>query len=115
MEVSLAGKTALITGGSRGLGFAMASRFAQSGADVAIVARRPEVLEEARAEIAAAAPGRTVLTIPADMSRSEETGRAFSEAVATAPVLQGLHHQRKPVLSPVSLAALAYIRAQGFL
>ena len=82
MEVSLAGRTALITGGSRGLGLAMASRFARSGADVAIVARRPEVLEEARAEIAAAAPGRTVLAIPADMSRAEDTQRAFNEAVA---------------------------------
>ena len=82
MEVSLAGRTALITGGSRGLGLAMASRFARSGADVAIVARRPEVLEEARAEVAAAAPGRTVLAIPADMSRAEDTQRAFNEAVA---------------------------------
>lgn len=82
MEVSLAGRTALITGGSRGLGFAMASRFARSGADVAIVARRPDVLEEARAEIAEAAPGRTVLAISADMGRAEDTGRAFEEAVS---------------------------------
>lgn len=57
MEVSLEGRTALITGGSLGLGRASAIEFAKSGANVAIVARRPEVLEEAKAEIEATAKG----------------------------------------------------------
>ena len=39
MEISLKGRAALITGGSEGLGKGMAIRFAQSGADVAILAR----------------------------------------------------------------------------
>ena len=39
MEVSLAGRTAVITGGSKGIGLAIATRFAASGADVAIIAR----------------------------------------------------------------------------
>ena len=55
MEIRLDGRTAVITGGSKGLGLAMATRFAASGADVAMLARRPEVLEEARAAIAATA------------------------------------------------------------
>lgn len=60
MEVRLDGRTALITGGSAGLGKAMALKFAESGADVAILARRPEVLEEARGEIASVTNGRVV-------------------------------------------------------
>ena len=48
MDIRLDGRTVVITGGSKGLGLATATRFAASGADVAILARRPEVLEQAR-------------------------------------------------------------------
>ena len=58
MIIDLTGRTALVTGGSDGLGFAMASRFAKSGANVAIVARRAEPLEKAAHEIAAEAKGK---------------------------------------------------------
>ena len=53
MDTSLTAKTALITGGSLGLGLAMAKHFYGAGANVAILARRPEPLVEAAAEIAA--------------------------------------------------------------
>ena len=46
MDVRLDGRSAIITGASTGLGLAMAKEFAASGADVAILARRPDVLEE---------------------------------------------------------------------
>ncbi len=39
MDITLTGKTALISGGSKGLGLAMATEFAKSGANVAILAR----------------------------------------------------------------------------
>jgi len=39
MEISLSGRTAIVTGGSKGIGLAVATRFAQSGADVAIKSR----------------------------------------------------------------------------
>src|SRR5512144_1943634 len=55
MEIRLDGRNALITGGSRGLGLAMATRFAESGANVAILARRADVLEAARRTIGAVA------------------------------------------------------------
>ena len=57
MEVRLDGRTALITGGSLGLGKAMALMFAESGAKVAIVARRQDVLNETKKEIEAATGG----------------------------------------------------------
>ena len=49
MEVRLDGRTAIITGASKGLGLAMAKEFAASGANVAILARSPESLAEAQA------------------------------------------------------------------
>ncbi len=58
MECAMNGRVALITGGSRGLGHAMAKRFADSGATIAIAARRADVLEETRREIAEATGAR---------------------------------------------------------
>jgi NAD(P)-dependent dehydrogenase (short-subunit alcohol dehydrogenase family) len=80
MQISLEGRAALITGGSRGLGLAMARTFAQAGADVAIVARRPEVLAEARVEIEAAAPGRKVVTLSADVAQAKQVTALWRQA-----------------------------------
>ncbi len=65
MDISLNGRSAVITGGSKGLGLAMAKQFAASGADVAILARRPEVLEEAKAAIGKTAKGKRCRASPA--------------------------------------------------
>ena len=46
-EISLAGKTALVTGGATGIGFAIAEEMADAGAHVVIVGRREEKLKEA--------------------------------------------------------------------
>ena len=87
MQVSMEGRAALITGGSRGLGLAMANKFAGAGADVAMVARRPEVLEEARVQVEAAGreagfEGLKVLAIPGDVGSAETVNAAFEQAVA---------------------------------
>src|SRR5262249_40358851 len=85
MEISLTGRAALITGGSKGIGLAVATRFAASGGDVAIVARGREALAAAAATIAAAGRGRVVpvqgdVAVPADIERAYgETMKAFGK------------------------------------
>ena len=81
MEISLDGRVALITGGSKGIGLAVATRFAASGADVAIVARGREALKEATAAIKATARGR-VAAIQGDVGKAEDIARAYDEAMA---------------------------------
>jgi NAD(P)-dependent dehydrogenase (short-subunit alcohol dehydrogenase family) len=61
------GRVAIVTGGSLGLGRAIGMEFANSGAKVALVARRAEVLEEAKADILAAVPGASVEAYACDM------------------------------------------------
>jgi NAD(P)-dependent dehydrogenase (short-subunit alcohol dehydrogenase family) len=81
VEARLDGRVALVTGASRGLGRAMAMEFAQSGADVAIVARRPDVLAETRREIQAASNGR-VFGYVGDMALAGDIERVFGQAVS---------------------------------
>jgi NAD(P)-dependent dehydrogenase (short-subunit alcohol dehydrogenase family) len=78
MDISLAGKTAVVTGGSKGIGFAVASRFAASGADVAIVARGREARDEAVKQIGAAARGR-VIGVQGDVALAADVKRAYDE------------------------------------
>jgi NAD(P)-dependent dehydrogenase (short-subunit alcohol dehydrogenase family) len=80
MQINLNGRGALITGGSKGLGLAIAKAFAGAGGKVAIVARSADQLEAAAAEIRAATPGATVVAIPADISTADGCERAFKAA-----------------------------------
>ena len=70
MDLELASKRALVTGGSRGIGKAVARVLAEEGCDVALVARTAEPLQDASAELAAAT-GRRVVPIVADTGSTE--------------------------------------------
>jgi NAD(P)-dependent dehydrogenase (short-subunit alcohol dehydrogenase family) len=76
---SLEGKVAIVTGASSGLGVAFATGFAESGADVAICARRVEKLEATRERVEAL--GRRCLAVPADVAKPEDCERVVAETV----------------------------------
>jgi len=82
MQISLEGKAAIVTGGSKGLGLAMATRFAASGADVAMLARGREALDEAKHALVAIARGR-IAAIPCDVSDANEIGRGYGAVMQT--------------------------------
>jgi hypothetical protein len=67
MDLGLGGKRVLITGGSRGIGFACARAFLGEGADVTIAARDAARLAAVKAELAARAQGR-IATVALDMA-----------------------------------------------
>lgn len=79
---NLAGKRALVTGGSRGLGKAMARGFAESGADVLICSRKEEELEAAAAEIGEGLDVAVHYRV-ADLSDRESTDALAAAALET--------------------------------
>jgi NAD(P)-dependent dehydrogenase (short-subunit alcohol dehydrogenase family) len=77
---SLAGRKALITGASRGIGFEMAQVFAEAGADIVAVARDAEGLAEVAARVRA--HGRACLPLAAELADAEAAVRVGREALA---------------------------------
>ncbi len=80
MKIDLSGRAAVVTGGSKGIGFAVATRFAASGADVAIVARTGETIKEAVAAISKSTRTR-VIGVQADVSKAADIQRAYDEVM----------------------------------
>ena len=77
----LRGRTAVVTGASRGLGRSLARGLAEAGCDIVITARSAPPLQEARDELAAST-GARVHAIAFDASSPEEVRRGVGEAIA---------------------------------
>jgi NAD(P)-dependent dehydrogenase (short-subunit alcohol dehydrogenase family) len=80
VDLELAGRRAIVTGGSRGIGRAIARALAAEGADVALVARDAAALERAAGELAAES-GRRVIAIPADTGSDEAVAAMVARVV----------------------------------
>src|SRR5262245_31263009 len=78
---TLNGKVAVVTGGSRGIGFAIARMLVGEGARVAITGRDEGHLSAARPQLENAAPG-SVEALKADVRKYEEVERAVNATVA---------------------------------
>ena len=81
MDLQLNSKRALVTGGSRGIGKAIALALAREGVDVALLARSPGPLHEAAAELASMT-GRKVVGVCGDTTSDDQVRSAVAEAVA---------------------------------
>jgi NAD(P)-dependent dehydrogenase (short-subunit alcohol dehydrogenase family) len=83
VELGLAGRRVLVTGGSKGLGYAIAAELLGEGAHVAFCARSEEEVRAAAERLRAAAAGATVWGTRADVTEPEDV-RAFVAAAADA-------------------------------
>ncbi|MFB5660723.1 SDR family oxidoreductase [Alteribacillus sp. HJP-4] len=76
---SLEGKTAIVTGGGRGLGRQIAQAYSEAGANVVICSRKVQACEEAAEEIAE--KGGNVLALPCDVTDEEQVHRVVKETL----------------------------------
>ncbi|WP_298687768.1 SDR family NAD(P)-dependent oxidoreductase [uncultured Sphingomonas sp.] len=75
----LAGKVAIVTGGSQGIGLAMARVFAREGAAVVVSSRRADAIEAAARDLAAS--GAQVLGVQADVAQREDVERTIAQTI----------------------------------
>jgi NAD(P)-dependent dehydrogenase (short-subunit alcohol dehydrogenase family) len=87
MDLGLQGKHAIVTGGSRGIGKAIARELAREGVDVAIVARNQRDLEATARELGTET-NRRIVPLAADVTSKEQVDRMVAEA---AQQLGGVH------------------------
>ena len=106
MDLQLLNKTALVTGGSRGIGKAIALELAREGVDVAIAARNPERLETASNELAQET-GRRIVPIQVDTGDDQSVRDMVAsavEALGRVDILVNCAAQPGGVLVPASVA-----------
>jgi len=81
LDLELKGKTAIVTGGSRGIGKAVTRELALEGVDAAVIARGREALEATAKELAKET-GRRIIPIPADTSSDDSVRQMVQQAKA---------------------------------
>ncbi len=126
MDLQLNGKTAIVTGGSRGIGKAIGLALAREGVDVALVARSRDVLDASAAELASAT-GRRVIAIVADTGDTPSVDAMVADAFAAfgridilvncaarpggAPPMPGIEHlPDETFLEEMNVKVLGYAR-----
>jgi len=80
-DARLVGKNALVTGGSRGIGHAIAAEYLRHGADVAVLSCSVERLGAAVDDLRAVRPGAKVVGVAADVADRDAVERAVAEAI----------------------------------
>jgi NAD(P)-dependent dehydrogenase (short-subunit alcohol dehydrogenase family) len=86
VQIDLAGKTALVTGSTQGIGAAIAAQLAQAGARVAINGRTADSVARAATTLRADVPGAEVIEVAADVASDEGAARAL-ELLPTLDIL----------------------------
>jgi NAD(P)-dependent dehydrogenase (short-subunit alcohol dehydrogenase family) len=90
MSLPLAGRAAIITGASDGLGREIARAYVRAGANVVICARDADRLEKSRAELLQLSRGGDVVAVAADVSDPADVERLATEALARFPQVHAL-------------------------
>ncbi len=89
---SIEGKTALVTGGSRGIGLMIARGFVEAGAKVYISSRKADVCDQVAAELSEVG---TCISVPADLSTEAECRRLADEIAGRESTLRDPGEQRR--------------------
>jgi NAD(P)-dependent dehydrogenase (short-subunit alcohol dehydrogenase family) len=87
MDLNLAGRRALVTGGSKGIGLAVARQLAAEGCDLVLVARDAERLAAARDDVTSRTPGVGVATEALDLSRDDAAAELAARHAGSVDIL----------------------------